>query len=332
MREQVLSYCAELGKDSLLVQGSGGNVSWKDKDVLWIKASGFRLDEALTKKVFVPVDLAALRAELASGNYDASPSVLENNSLRPSIETTLHALIPHKIVVHLHAVEILSRLVRRDIAELLSAAEQAGCVYGVVPYHKPGAPLAEAVARCLAEAPGLSVCFLKNHGVVIGGGDIGEVDDILRRLLSSLPASPLPPETIPAALPPEGCEYTPIDRPKLHTLAREPFFSALKKNWVLYPDHAVFLGAAPIIFESWEEMNKAAKANATLPELIFIKNAGVYALPSFIPAKLEQLECYYEVLTRQKDFSGLNPLPTEQVNELLNWDAEKYRQNLAECP
>ncbi len=332
MREQILSYCAKLGKDPLLVQGSGGNVSWKDGNVLWVKASGFRLGEALIKDIFVPVDLAALRAELTSENYDASPYVLGGCSLRPSIEATLHALVPHKVVVHLHAVKILSRLVRHDITELLSLARQAGYVCGAVSYQKPGARLTEAVAKCLAETPGLSVCFLKNHGMVIGGKDVGEVDGILHRILGALPASPIPPETAFAVLPPDGCRYMPIGLPKLHALAKDPFFSTLKKNWVLYPDHAVFLGASPAIFENWEGINEVAGANEDLPELVFIRNAGVYALPSFIPAKLEQLECYYEVLIRQKDFSEMNPLSVGQINELLNWDAEKYRQNLAECP
>ena len=37
---EVTDYCAHIGADPLLVQGAGGNVSWKEDGTLWIKASG----------------------------------------------------------------------------------------------------------------------------------------------------------------------------------------------------------------------------------------------------------------------------------------------------
>jgi len=36
---QVLQFCSRIGSDSTLVQGAGGNISWKDGNILWIKAS-----------------------------------------------------------------------------------------------------------------------------------------------------------------------------------------------------------------------------------------------------------------------------------------------------
>jgi rhamnose utilization protein RhaD (predicted bifunctional aldolase and dehydrogenase) len=37
---EVKTYCSQIGADPLLVQGAGGNASWKEGDTLWIKASG----------------------------------------------------------------------------------------------------------------------------------------------------------------------------------------------------------------------------------------------------------------------------------------------------
>ena len=43
---------AALGSDPLRVQGPGGNTSIKDGDVMWIKASGTELANALTEDIF----------------------------------------------------------------------------------------------------------------------------------------------------------------------------------------------------------------------------------------------------------------------------------------
>ena len=57
---------ARIGADPLLIQGAGGNTSIKDGGVMWIKASGTLLADALSRDVFVACDLPAMRAALAS--------------------------------------------------------------------------------------------------------------------------------------------------------------------------------------------------------------------------------------------------------------------------
>ena len=44
--KDVREYCARIGANPLLVQGAGGNISWKEDHTLWIKASGTRLSNA----------------------------------------------------------------------------------------------------------------------------------------------------------------------------------------------------------------------------------------------------------------------------------------------
>src|SRR5450830_1321794 len=112
--EQVKAYCARIGNDPLLVQGAGGNFSWKDDGLLWVKASGTWLAQAMENDIFVPVDLTHLRLEIGRGNFSVTPNVIGPSNLKPSIETLLHALMPHKVVAHLHAIEILAYLVREN--------------------------------------------------------------------------------------------------------------------------------------------------------------------------------------------------------------------------
>ena len=107
LKDSVIDYCTHIGADPMLVQGAGGNVSWKDGETLWVKASGTWLADAARKEIFVPVDLTHLQRVIAAGDFNVSPMVFGGSNLRPSIETLLHVLMPHKVVVHFHAVEVL---------------------------------------------------------------------------------------------------------------------------------------------------------------------------------------------------------------------------------
>ena len=62
---------AEFGQNILHIQGAGGNVSIKNGDTMWIKASGTMLADALTRDVFVPVDLPRMTSSVAAGQPDA---------------------------------------------------------------------------------------------------------------------------------------------------------------------------------------------------------------------------------------------------------------------
>src|SRR5215475_11512652 len=86
---------ARVGRNILLVQGAGGNSSIKDGDVLWVKASGTWLADAEAKDIFVPVSLGAAHAALMQGDEKVPLAPGANSTLRASIETSLHALMPH---------------------------------------------------------------------------------------------------------------------------------------------------------------------------------------------------------------------------------------------
>ena len=115
LKNSIQEFCSLIGSNRLIVQGAGGNISWKDQDILWIKASGKRLAEAQSKNIFVPVSLISSNKNLTISCFEASPTALEGYTLKPSIETFLHALMPQKIVLHLHPVEILVHLIRDNL-------------------------------------------------------------------------------------------------------------------------------------------------------------------------------------------------------------------------
>lgn len=333
LRASVVSYCAAIGSDPLLVQGAGGNISWKDAGILWVKASGTWLAQAAEKDIFVPVDLAMLRSAIARDDFTVTPTVCGDSMLRPSIETLLHALMPQRVVLHLHAVEVLAHLVRASWQADFAALLDKSVEWAAVPYKKPGADLAVAVSLALCDKVDANVVFLQSHGVVIGGNNIDEIGATLIALTDALRTVPvegvLP--SLPAALAiNSGDWYEPVPDPALHRLATDAaLFARLTSQWALYPDHVVFLGGDAHTYANAEAFQNSLHSSKNLPELIFIQDVGVYIRPEFSIAKLLQLRCYYDVLVRQHQGININTLLPQQVGELLNWDAEQYRMGLS---
>ena len=144
-RTEIEKMCVELSVNPLLVQGAGGNISWKEGDILWVKASGTALSEASVKDIFLPIDLLCIRHAITAGRFDISPIVKSETKLYPSIETYLHAVIPHRVVLHLHAVDALCHLVRNDAHEVFRKLFPEDFSFITVDYFKPGAELGSAV-------------------------------------------------------------------------------------------------------------------------------------------------------------------------------------------
>jgi len=336
MRSAVEKYCEMVGSDPMLVQGAGGNISWKDGGILWIKASGRWLADAGTKDIFVPVDLSHLQKEVGLRNFDVAPISIGESQLRPSIETLLHSLMPQKIVVHLHAIEILAHLIRdgfkRDFG--LKSDSFSNINWASVDYYKPGAALASAINAALLKGNDINVVFLQNHGVVIGGASIDEVDYILQTLLEVMNNSVL---QVSDVSPPvsdivvgDDVRFTPVGDVDVHQLATNTsLFNRLETDWALYPDHVVFLGAKAHRFNSLESFDSEMSSMAEMPELVFIQGIGVFTRAKLGVAKQAQLRCYYDVVSRLPHDVKVNVLVNESIAELLNWDAEQYRMNIA---
>ena len=104
--QQFLELSARIGSNPLLVQGPGGNTSVKADGRMWVKASGTELADAVSSDIFVGVSVERAIAELeGAGDGSCRSALLDSNcTLRPSIETTFHALLPQRYVFHFHSV------------------------------------------------------------------------------------------------------------------------------------------------------------------------------------------------------------------------------------
>src|SRR5277367_3786013 len=155
-----------LGRDPQLVLHGGGNTSVKtvmrdfigdEVEVLCVKGSGW--DMASIEPAGLPaVRLAALRrlrARDALTDEDMvafqRANLLDPSSPNPSVETLLHAFLPHKFIDHTHSTAVLSLTDQPDGEAMVR--EVYGDRVAYVPYIMPGFPLAKTVAEIYEADP-----------------------------------------------------------------------------------------------------------------------------------------------------------------------------------
>lgn len=185
----LLELSVRLGRNLLQVQASSGNTSIKLDGVLWIKASGKWLEKAGEEDILVPLNLIEVRRELQHGQHSFCTAATGSGTLRPSIETAMHAVVPHRVVLHTHSVNVIAWAVRTDDAERL-AERLSGLRWQRIPYMPSGLPLARAIEQALTSSPATDVFVLANHGLVVCGEDCPSAERLLSLVETRLEVAP----------------------------------------------------------------------------------------------------------------------------------------------
>jgi rhamnose utilization protein RhaD (predicted bifunctional aldolase and dehydrogenase)/NAD(P)-dependent dehydrogenase (short-subunit alcohol dehydrogenase family) len=274
-----------LGRDKSLVLHGGGNTSVKlreknlfgeDEDVLYVKGSGWDL-ETIEAAGFAPVKLDYVRrlAALPALSDPQMVNELATHTLRagapaPSIETILHAILPHKYVDHTHADAVLS------VSNAPGGEKRIRDIYGdravVIPYLMAGFDLA---AYCAREFPKQATkrtvgMVLLSHGVFSFAGDARESYELMIELVSmaekylaaqrawsvGLPPAPAPAfkreeaaqlrhEVSRAAGFPMLCLCN--DSPRFLGFARHPDAARISQRGPATPDHVIRTKPLPML-------------------------------------------------------------------------------------
>jgi rhamnose utilization protein RhaD (predicted bifunctional aldolase and dehydrogenase) len=335
---EISKLSVELGSDPTLIQGAGGNSSIKIDDVLWIKASGKWLAHALREPVFVPVSLSGVRARVDVGEADPvgqeKLNLVPHTTLRPSIETSLHALMPHRIVMHVHSVAAIAFSVCQNGQALLEEY-LAHLNWAWVPYAKPGVQLTEAV-KCAIHDTDADILVLANHGLVVGADSIELVNTLLMEIESRLQTPPrelLTPDLATLQAYSQRTEYEPAEDAALHALALDPRQLEIVTAGTLYPDHVVFLGAGVHALPAGralpEFLEELKSADVSRAPLILVPGAGVLVHHDITPAESAMVGCLAAVAARIPLKEPVEYLSNADVWALLDWEAETYRKSLA---
>jgi len=208
-----------LGGDPRLVLHGGGNTSLKTTvtdlvgdswDVLCVKGSGW--DMGIIEPQGLPaVKLGALlKARKLDRLSDEDMVALQRANLidpsspNPSVETLLHAFLPHKFVDHTHSTAILAIADQPDTKPIADAV--FGPKMGFVPYIMPGFDLAKAAAEIYEQDPSVEGLILDKHGIFTFGDTAKEAYSRMIHYVTLAEEhvrtrrSPLTPVTLPGKL------------------------------------------------------------------------------------------------------------------------------------
>lgn len=238
---------ARTGSDPLLTQASTGNISMKRDGILWIKASGKWMADATREDILIPLDLAQIK-ECVSQRVD--PAELHAHA---SIETAMHAVLPHRVVLHVHSVNTIAWAVRHD-AQIQLEHRLGGLRWQWISYVPSGLPLAQGVEKVSSASADADVFVLGNHGLVIGGDNCDAVEDLLWRVEQRLAICPRPVDAID--YPQLGkiadrSSWGLPDAAEVHAFGTDAISRAVLSGGLLHPCQSIFSNlTTPELFRS----------------------------------------------------------------------------------
>lgn len=320
-------------------QGGGGNTSVKDGDVMYIKASGFKLRDIDATTAYVPMDLKKIKTffdgvDLADGrDYDALNKQVTAEAtlkfeglaaLRPSVEVGFHSVLK-KYVIHTHSIyaNLLTCAVKsKELASEIFAGADFGYIF--MPYIDPGFTLSvkmnEAVQAYQAETGKYpEVIFMQNHGLVVSGDDIERVKAVNEEVNNRIVAKfALKDEYRNATLKQVGENAFVSETPLVTAFVKEngTLTKEMLDEYPLYPDQLVYLN----------------NILAFAPEKLQAKDGTVYYATNEKEAVTleETLFAYLFVITTlKKNNIEISTMSEKDVYFINNWEAEKYRRSLS---
>jgi ribulose-5-phosphate 4-epimerase/fuculose-1-phosphate aldolase len=328
--ESLRDLSSRIGSNPLLVQASNGNTSIKLDGILWIKASGKWLAHATQEEMFVPMESAEVKESIRR-NMEIQPRFALKGGLRPSIETAMHAILRHHVVIHVHSINAIAWAIRLDGPDQLKD-RLAGVSWQWIPYVASGIPLAREIEKAVASEPETDVFMLGNHGLVVCGNDcdaaekrLGEVE---RRLAIAPRRFPKPDTTVLAMIARfSRWQFPTVD--SLHALGTDSVSRKILKGGVLYPCQAIFLGPAMPLFPPAVVLAKFTERlyrTDRTPPFVAVERSGVMLDERMTSAERATLIGLAEVTQRTEESARLRYLNGAEVTEVLSKGAHGSKE------
>lgn len=186
----------EIGRKPAYIQGRGGNTSYKNKNFLFIKATGLRLKD-------IHESLGVIRCNIepfidffintdSRDNADKALNIIsdkarfdKNTKYKPSIEIGMHAVIRSKYILHTHSVYVnvftCMKSPENKLKKILTKYP-----FKIIPYKNPGYELAAYLFELQKKTSLPPILFLKNHGIVVHSNSLTDVNKIHEYVNSKL--------------------------------------------------------------------------------------------------------------------------------------------------
>lgn len=332
----LLQLSNKIGNNSEYIQASGGNTSLKIKNYLLVKASGKKLGDCLKENIFTMLDLKNFDREKCS--FKSSKDILSSN-LRPSIETSLHAILKSKFVVHSHPESVISTSIdaNNKDRDKYNTRERREVL---IKYVKPGQQLAEEVKKNI-EDEAYEYYSLQNHGLLFSSDEGKELLNIhntitnkhkIRKQDVNHSTDNIEMTKLKNKLARQGMKTRKPNNSKVNGLAFNHLVFQRMRESIIFPDAAVFLGNKNIFLDKYEEENIITKESLEGAKFIVLKDAGVLIVDSddmsggqYVEELLEMHFNIFSSIPVESNIYGLREL---EVADLINWDAEKYRSSM----
>ena len=317
-------FAETVGKDPLLTQGSTGNISLKLDGVLWIKESGKWLAEAAREDILTALDWPQVMRCVREG---IDPAIRFPGA---SVETAMHAIMPHRVTLHVHCVSAIAWSVRQDAPSQLKPRLE-GLRWAWIPYVASGLALARRIEQALSSAPDRNIFVLGNHGLVIAGESIAAVECHLAewRTRASLPMRQSHPADYAALLDLSGDSAWDLpDDDAIHALGADPVSLSILSAGVLHPCQAMF--GDPRITEIFRAVS-FPESQAAVEEcrrrrdpFLIVAGRGVLVNRSITPGEYATLAGLAQVVERIGASGPVRYLTSEEVAELCCDSGHRY--------
>ena len=325
---QLRELSARIGADPLLTQASTGNTSVKLDDVLWIKASGRWLAHAKHEDILVPLNLPEVMRYI---NQQIDPADVYACA---SIETAMHAVLPHRVVLHVHSVNTIAWAVRQDARRQLQRHLE-GLRWQWVPYVPSGLPLAQEIERALSLSPDPNVLVLGNHGLVIAGDRCEEVAHLLSEVERRLAIPPRPAKFADYQALDQIIESSSWELPEdegVHALALDLESQAVLSGGILFPCQSMFSNSTsreiflavpcPVSMDQCEDLYR------TRPFLM-IQGRGVIVKKAMTPSQRAMMSGLAQVVQRISSSAPIHYLSDQEVEYSARSIVPKYLEKAA---
>ena len=255
------------------------------------------------------------------------------HELRPSIETAMHAVLRHRVVIHVHSVNAIAWAIRLDGPDLLTQ-RLAGLHWQWIPYAASGIPLAREIEKAVAGRPETDVLILGNHGLVVCGPDCHTAETLLREVERRLAITPRrfpKPDTTVLAIIARFSRWQFPDVDLLHALGTDAASRKILRGGVLYPCQAIFLGPtmpllppAAVISKFTERWN----GQDGTPAFVAVERSGVMLNEKMTSAERATLIGLVQVTLRTEESARLRYLKEAEVMGVLSQGAHGYKEVL----
>jgi len=292
--------------------------------VLCVKASGKRMADAMHEDIFIPLDLPEVIGECLRRNIDPAeryPGV--------SIETAMHATLPHRAVLHVHCVNTIAWAVQND-APVQLQHQLEGLHWTWIPYVASGLPLSREIETVLFARPNTDVFILSNHGLVIGGEDCGTVETLLievKRRLAIYPRWAPPADYAALAELCQGSPWVLPDDNEVHALGTDTTSQAVLSGGLLYPCQAVFSKfSTPELFRPIPYPNPGDRWQSRYRNwpFLIVQGRGVIVNRTITYAELATISGLAQIVQRINASASLRYLTEVEVATLRQHDRAPF--------